>query len=151
MRLLRFAALAGLGILLILCGLGIPALIQDGTSELSGVALRAAREAIIYAHVGCLDHPVARFAVRRLRVVALEVDTESSAPAQRELHSAAGTPSPSNVNRQRLALEPGPPRIRYSARVRAYSFFGMPIGVVSINEDEILCRSFGAAPQGAAD
>jgi hypothetical protein len=77
------------------------------------------------------------------------VDTKTSAPPQGP-HSAAGMPSPTNADRQRLALEPGPPRIRYSARVRAYSFLGMPIGVVSINKDgEILCRTFYAALQVA--
>ena len=133
------AALTALGIL-ILGGLKVRTCIPDGTSGLSGAALDAAREALIDARVGCLDHPLAALLVRRLRVITLEVDTRATAPAER-VPSSAGTPSAVNLpGRPRLSLEPAPPPIPYSARVLAYSFFGIPLGTVSVNEHGATCH-----------
>ncbi len=87
-------------------------LISDGLAEFTGRNRVAAQDALAIAYSGCLDNPIARVLIgQKIKVVDLKLG-----PA-----SCAGTGDD------------------YAATVRAYTFFGIPTGTISVRCGDVDC------------
>ena len=107
---------AELGILLAV-GVAIPQfVVSDGLDQFRGKEQAVAQDALISARIGCLDNPIMRGLIRKIRVVEVK-----SAPGR------CPTVDPFFAYRD------------YRAVLRAYTFFGIPTGTISVCGGEVVC------------
>lgn len=106
--------LVGLGILLAVGFADTQLLVGNGSDQFTGEERVIAQDALLSAQIGCLDHPIVRVLIRRIRVVEVKF----------EPHCQAEGPSAHQG---------------YRAALRAYTFFVIPIGTISVRCGEVVC------------
>ncbi len=115
----------------IILGLVIPRLvIPDGTKRYSGAEERAAKLALAYAALGCLDNPIAALLSTRLRVISLKM-SEPIVFTGATHASGAALSSPAHQ------AEPN-----FEALIRAHGPFGIPAGIIATTARSTSCRPF---------
>lgn len=82
-------------------------LVSEGVERFTGVERTAAEEALFEAKIGCLDNPIVRGLIPKLRVVEVKFAPERCA-------TALSTPAQS-----------------YRVVLQAYTFFGIPVNTIS--------------------
>lgn len=98
-------------------------LVSDGLDQFAGMERIAAQKALIWGTVGCLDNPIARAIVPRLRVVEIEFDPECDIPHL--------------------------PHENYQVNIQVYTYFRIPTGRISVRcngvRSGINCRDWSKA------
>lgn len=118
-RLFRLlTVLAGFGSLLAVVGFASTRLlVSDGVERFTGEERAVAQEALLDAHFGCLDNPIARVVIPKIRVI--------------EVQFVPGRcPTVSSFT---------DPYRDYRVVLRAYTVFGIPTGTISVC-GEVDCR-----------
>lgn len=110
--------LVGLGILLAVGFADTRLLVGDGSDRFAGEERAIAQDALLSAQIGCLDHPVVSMLIRRIRIVEAKFE-----PRCREEGPSA--------------------RQGYRAVLRAYTFFVIPAGTISVRCGEVVCGGRG--------
>lgn len=98
----------GFCILLVVGFVGTRLLVSNGVDQFTGEERVAAQEALLSVQIGCLDNPIARLVIPKIRVVKMRLESEHC-PA---VHPSVGQD--------------------YRVVLRIYTFFGIPVGTASV-------------------
>ncbi len=103
-------------------------LVSDGLDQFVGVERVAAQEALILGTVGCLDNPIVRAIVPRLRVVEVHADPAcQTLSPRRRLLQVWEWEKCLPAGRDPECYAPHLPHENYRVHIQAYTFFRLPV------------------------